>query len=484
MPAKPLMSWDATHRRWWGTVDAKRVVISCRQLAKWSGKPVPQTKEGSYQIANAWYQEKEAEAIRAKPPHHHAEDVEEYRRRRDWFARDGQQDLAEWNDRQAKLIESDPNPDHPSQLDLNRGIRIKSLGPDLQAVPPSTIIRALGDEALWEERHRRDRAKVEAVPEGQTIGEQGRLWLASELKRAQNKLISAGGFENTRKCFSYLTAWAGENTPIDRINAEFWESYWHHVLDRKEWSGDYREKVFRTARSFVSFLAIKGSIASVPNLRDPRHRFPKSHKPIPTMTVEQIHIIIDRSTSQLPLHILLMLNCGMYQSDIADLKQSEVDWQAGRIIRRRSKGSHHSSSGTFPVVNYLLWSKTFELLKRHRETDGELALRTKTGGMWAWERLDDEGKLHSSDNIATNYATLRRKLKAEGIKVPSLMVLRKTGASKLNEHDIYRVCYQEFLGHVPDSLALRKYVKPSQELLDRAIRWIGEEFGLVEKVEP
>ena len=67
-----------------------------------------------------------------------------------------------------------------------------------------------------------------------------------------------------------------------------------------------------------------------------------------------------------------MLNCGMTQRDISDLKDEEVDWNAGRIRRKRSKTANHDN---VPVVEYLLWPRTFDLLKEYR-SGGELVLLT------------------------------------------------------------------------------------------------------------
>ena len=59
-----------------------------------------------------------------------------------------------------------------------------------------------------------------------------------------------------------------------------------------------------------------------------------------------------------------MLNCGMYQNDIAELRQEEVNWKKGTITRARSKTRERNG----PVVTYKLWPETLCLLKKHRAT--------------------------------------------------------------------------------------------------------------------
>ncbi len=57
------MTWEPTRRRWWKQYRNRRYVVSCRQLDS------PETKEGSYQAANAWWMAKKAEVDGKLPPH-------------------------------------------------------------------------------------------------------------------------------------------------------------------------------------------------------------------------------------------------------------------------------------------------------------------------------------------------------------------------------------------------------------------------------
>ena len=81
------------------------------------------------------------------------------------------------------------------------------------------------------------------------------------------------------------------------------------------------------------------------------------------MSRSEVQTLIEAAPGQLKLHLLLMLNCGFTQQDVADLGQEEVDWLAGMISRRRSKTGDHV---TVPMVSYRLWPETFELLRRFR----------------------------------------------------------------------------------------------------------------------
>jgi len=153
-----------------------------------------------------------------------------------------------------------------------------------------------------------------------------------------------------------------------------------------------------------------------------------------------------------------------------------VDWKAGRIIRKRHKEQDTENA---PVVNWLLWPETLRLLKEHRSKDKRLVLVNEDGKPLRVATLEDRNdgkgdKFRKSDNIRSAVSRTMRKLKIK--KSPS--DLRKTGPSKLEEHDVYGRYSQHFLGQAPDSVAGKHYVVPSQEQLDRAIVWLQKQFGI------
>jgi hypothetical protein len=164
----------------------------------------------------------------------------------------------------------------------------------------------------------------------------------------------------------------------------------------------------------------------------------------------------------------------MTQLDIAELRDGEVRWSEGRIVRKRSKTDDEEG---VPVVNYKLWTRTLELLRKHRSGD-EVVLLTESGKPWVYERWID-GKHKSADNIASNYKWLKaRILKKEGIifKKP-LKLIRKTSSTLMGGSKEYGRYAQYFLGHSPRSVADRSYVDPSHDLFDDAVHWLGEQYG-------
>ena len=118
---------------------------------------------------------------------------------------------------------------------------------------------------------------------------------------------------------------------------------------------------------FVRWLWRTEVIDNLPRVLDQRGENELSI-PVPAsrttvFTKEEITRLLDKAPERTKLYLLLMLNCGMTQKDVADLVVAEVDWVSGRIIRKRSKTSLEEN---VPVVNYVLWPETLRLLKKFK----------------------------------------------------------------------------------------------------------------------
>src|SRR3954453_14098616 len=81
MPARHDMTWEPGPRRWRKVYRGNTYTVSCRQLG------VPETKEASYQAANAWWKSKRYEIDGQKPPHPHAAYLSDLSRRQVWASR-------------------------------------------------------------------------------------------------------------------------------------------------------------------------------------------------------------------------------------------------------------------------------------------------------------------------------------------------------------------------------------------------------------
>jgi integrase len=164
------------------------------------------------------------------------------------------------------------------------------------------------------------------------------------------------------------------------------------------------------------------------------------------------------------LYLLLALNTGATQSELATLLCEDVDLDDGYITRLRGK-----TRATSPTACcWKLWPQTRELLARHMAAPNRhgLALLTATG-----RPLVDPA--NHCDAVTLTWGKLRRACARDGSAVRPLGFkhLRKTGATWIRENgDEQR--QQEYLGHARGSVAGRHYSGPAtfarlHDLLDR-----------------
>jgi integrase len=272
---------------------------------------------------------------------------------------------------------------------------------------------------------------------------------------------------------AYLRRFCG-TTAIDQLNARTLSGFLAHLNERII-CGDIRpataQGILRAVRSFVRWLYKTETIENWPRNLDDLHVRVELQEIIP-FTRDEISKLLAGASDRTRLYLLLMLNCGFYQQDVADLAHAEVDWEQGRIIRKRSKTSKQKN---VPKVNYKLWPATFELLKRFRSEHRTWVLVNENGSPLRQRGFRADGKTHNLDNIKKAYERVCDKLKRE---CKPLKLFRKTGASKLEEHETYGRYAQYYLGHAPDSVAESRYARPSDEQFDRALQWLGEQFDI------
>ena len=92
-----------------------------------------------------------------------------------------------------------------------------------------------------------------------------------------------------------------------------------------------------------------------------------------TFTTDEIQKLWPDAPKRMQLYILLGLNCGYKQADMASLKHEMIDWKAGFIKRFRHKT-------TTPQI-HKLWPQTLELLGAEKSEGkrSELMLLSKNG---------------------------------------------------------------------------------------------------------
>jgi len=489
MARKCLMSWIGSQARWMKMHRRERYAVSCRQLG------TERTKEASTKAANEWWTAKLAE-IESRPPepHPHQATLDLLKKRQTWAVTHCHIDEANRISEQIGKVEQLTSIDDLATEWPTESIEVAKLFgievPD--DLDPAAAEHFFGDKRIWQDRIARD--ETNSTPLDRTVGYLVDCWVKEQQKRVAAKQLSPDRADNNRICIYHFRDFLHAATSVDVIDAIIWDRYYYQCLGRirdpdaedsgdvdgnrrkitepqmpPRWSVDYAGKVFAVARSFIRYLWERNYIELPRNINSKTHAFCAGPRKIPTFTVDEVNALVDAATGQLKLHLMLMTNCGMTQGDISNLRQSEIDWDRGRIIRQRSKMWREKG---VPEANYELWPLTFSLLKKYRSNDKQWALLTVSGGRWVAKALVD-GKLRKADNIASCYVHLKKKT---GIKKP-LKLLRKTSATLIESHPQYGRYKQHFLGHSPRSIADKHYAAASDSLFDEIVLWLGKQYG-------
>jgi len=312
-------------------------------------------------------------------------------------------------------------------------------------------------------------------------------FLKRKQQQAERGERSHGRYESLRCCLEDFKRHVGGSKPIASIGGPVLSRYRDKLESRvtkgKLSSYSARDRI-QAVKQFIRW-AWEQELLDLPRIIESRE-FSIAVKPngIEVFTPDELNIVFTASVERTRLYILLCLNCGMTQADIADLRQDEVDWDAGRITRKRSKTGKHDS---VPEVTYPLWAETFRLLKLFRSDHPDLTLTNRNGTPLKSEAIVN-GRVNKTDNIRNAYNRVVWKLAnppededgnptREPIKIDKpLKLLRKTAASKLGEHESFGRFAQYFLGHAPGNVADKHYVRPSEDQFNAAVEWLGRQF--------
>jgi integrase len=489
------MSWDSKQARWVKMHKGERYTVSCSALG------VPPTKEGSYQAANAWWTIKRAEidAV-SKPARRVPLPLEDVAAASLGAAPDGFGDVRRMLESALLREESDRKAGKPVEGIGSVGSGAIAIGDepvDADAIRRHEVMR-LVERLLFGDGKLPDAARSQLPPAralqleqgaalvrgdavadpARTVGAMANAWHQLHRARVEAGDLAPDRCKNVAGHLRHFVQFVGEQADVAAIDAAVLQSFHLHCLGevsarrqslKAGWSVAYARETFSVARSWMRWLAEQGTIEPPKNINSKQFKFGSTAKTIPTWTIDEVQYVISEAPGKLKLAMLLMVNCGMTQIDVSDLRDSEVNWTTGRITRRRSKTAGIES---VPTVSYPLWGDTFALLKKYRSGAARVLL-TESGLPYVRKEWAG-GKLVKADGFTSNYAHLKRRL----CFTKPMKLLRKTSASLLESHEVYGRFTGMFLGHAPATMREKHYAAPPQNLFDEAIHWLGRECGL------
>ena len=336
------------------------------------------------------------------------------------------------------------------------------------------------ESVVWEDRLKTMR--LQAINHEMTVKAQLQRFLTLQGAKVDARQLSLGRRQTLGIHLKAFADWLGSGAAVTEVSGQKLLAYRAYLLDQVtigKWTLSTASERLGSVKSFVRWLWRTEAIAVLPRLMDAgchELEIGKSRGAIETFTKAEISRLLSEASSRSKLYILLTLNTAMTQKDISDLTCEEVDWEAGRIIRKRSKTRKFDAT---PVVSYKLWPETYALLTRERRLSGagHVLLNENGGPLWS-ESVDAAGVYRKVDNIRSAFDRLRRKL---GIGKP-YKCLKKTAASEIAGSKEYRSLRGLFLGHAPTALADKHYAQAPVELLDEALVWLRGRF-IVEAVK-
>lgn len=338
-------------------------------------------------------------------------------------------------------------------------------------------LRSLADHKKWSDS--------EKPPINQTVSFHIDDYLRKRRREVKLGTIQPGSYKPEAERLEHFRKFAGE-MDVEKVNGQTLEHYKDELLDKVanenvKFSSRYAQHCLAMARSLLKMLYKTHVIDSIPrNLDD--IKIPAEDPPVTLWSKTEVDTMLEKGVERTKLFTMMMLNCAMYPSDIAELKQSEVDWRKGTIKRRRTKTKKRK---TAPEVTYYLWDETFKLLKKHRSKDAIFVFLNNNGLPLVRRELkkakDGTEKVAVVDNVKDCFKRVWDKLKVKYKNRPDIKSLRKTSASKLGESSDFARYAQYFLAQSPTSLADRRYVVPSEEQFKMACGWLGDQFGFETK---
>ena len=267
---------------------------------------------------------------------------------------------------------------------------------------------------------------------------------------------------------------------VESINSETLSNFYKFLTNNLKLGGQRQKNIFKAFKSFVRWAWQEELLDELPRNIDKAFEFSDDAKGHAWMLYEpsEIKLMMDKLPARGQATVLLGLNCGFTVGDIADLKKSNVNLNAGRLVYKRVKtrGRKHT-----PTINYKLWPETIAALQECQSDHPELWFLTEEGLPLKESKLvaDRESKWSA---LAQQWGKWKE---CGNIPKKPQKGLRKTSATAIEAR--YPGWEQMFLGHAPTSIAGKHYVikdgQPNPEF-DRIMDWLRLQVLPAERSAP
>ena len=347
--------------------------------------------------------------------------------------------------------------------------------------------------AAWKERFRQlDSVSSHQSKHPQTVGHQVQRFLKFKEKQVEGGVVTARTWGTLNERLEKFVTWIKPGTHVSTIDGTTLTGFYEWLLSQKNWGQLRRKGVFTVARQWIRWAWRQDDVELevLPrNINSDEFVFlahldesgvtRKSRTDL-LWSVDVFHEVLNLMPDDFKLYLILMLNCGFTNSDLTKLAKSEVRLDEGRIVRQRTKTRRHRHP---PVVNYVLWTRTLDLLRSHWSDHPSLVLTNRAGNPLGVSKLVQDGD-QTKETVWTSIGRRFELLKKKHTNMPQkqLMFLRKTGSTKIKSDMRYMTLDSLYLGHSWANIADKHYNAFDGQPyapLDEAIRWLGSEFKIL-----
>ena len=320
---------------------------------------------------------------------------------------------------------------------------------------------------VWKDRLKEKRA----APPGESVAEQVQLFLEKRKERVESQQLSTTRLVALKINLADFEKWIGGATSVKEINGPKLLAYKSHA-DKQIAQGVWEPKTaahkLEAVKCWVRWLWTTDTLPGLPKVLSSKDdcgiKVPT--KKIKDFTVHQVKQLLAGASPRTRLYLCLGLNCGMTQTDIANLRRDEINLAARTITRKRTKTKEHKN---VPDVTYKLWKPTRELLQQYMATEGELALVGEGGRPLLSVTLDKK-----TDAVRSAFARLLKKEKKKTDIRGTFKMLRKTSAGLL-ANSAWASLVDLFLGHAAAKISEKHYAKADHGKAGPGHQLAGEE---------
>lgn len=252
---------------------------------------------------------------------------------------------------------------------------------------------------------------------------------------------------------------------VVNITARVLSQYKQNVLNTTK-AGWTRKKKLATIAKWLKWLCAENYLQTPPKSLDDYASVKIENPTKRFFTVEEVKALYKAANEPMKLFILLAMNTGATQTEIATLTAEMVNWQSGILERPRNK--------TGELTRAKLWPVTLRMLHQQRSKNGDPLLATPNGGPLFVHRVTESGKYSKTDSIGSAFTRLRKRLNISA----SFKCLRKTSGQFIEDNAPELTPL--FLSHAQTGMK-KFYVNQNFERLFGITDQMREHFGFPAK---